>query len=76
MFVRVIDDFFANLDVLIEGFVAGIDHHGSETFIDAFLAEFEGISVIQVDGDGDIGKADGGFDQFLKIDRIGILARI
>jgi hypothetical protein len=46
--------------------MAGVDHDAGEAFIDAFLAEFEGIAVVQVDGDRDVGKADGGFDEFLR----------
>ena len=74
MFVRVFDDLFANFDVLLERLMAGIDHDAGETFIDAFLAKLERIAVVQVDGDGDIGEADGGFDQFLEVNGIGVLA--
>ena len=75
MFVRVFDDLSADLDVLLERLVAGVDHHAGEAFIDAFLAEFEGIAVVEVDRNWDVGEADRGFDQFLEVNRVGVLPR-
>src|SRR5437868_1388867 len=72
MFVGVIDDAFARFNVLIEWFVAGVDHHAGKAFIDAFLAQFEGVAVVQVDRDGDIGKADSGFNELFEIGGIGV----
>ncbi len=74
VFVGVVDDFLAELDVFVEGMVAAVDHDAGEAFVDAFLAEFVGIAVVEVDGDGDIGEADGGFDEFFEVDGVGILA--
>ena len=31
--------------------------------------------MVQVDGDGDVGHADGGLNEFLEVNRIGVLAR-
>ena len=31
--------------------------------------------MVEVDGDGDIGEADGGLDELLEINRVGVLAR-
>ena len=75
VFVGVIHDFFANFDVFLERLVAGVNHHTGEAFINTFLAQLEGIAMVEVDGDGNVGEADGGFDEFLEIDRIGVLAR-
>ena len=75
VFVRVFHDFFGDFDVFLEGFVAGVNHHAGETFVDAFLAQFEGIAVVQVDRNGDGGQADGGLNEFLEINRVGVLAR-
>ena len=74
MFVGVFDDFFGDLDVLVERLVAGVNHHAGETFINALFAQFEGVAVVQVDGDGDVGQADRRLDEFLEIDRVGVLA--
>ena len=74
MLVSVLGDLAAEVDVFLERLMAGIDHDAGETLIDALLAQFEGIAMIQVDGDGDIGKADGGLDQLFQINRVGIAA--
>src|SRR6185437_2815125 len=60
MFMSVIDDFFAKFCVFFEGIMAAIDHHAGKAFVDAFLAEFERIAMVQMDRDGDVGEADGG----------------
>ena len=65
----------ADLDVLLERLVAGVNHHAGEPFVNALLAQLEGVAVVQVDGDGDVGQADGGLDEFLEINRVGVLAR-
>jgi hypothetical protein len=57
--LRQISTFFSNGS-------CGVDHHAGEAFINAFLAQLEGIAVIEVDGDGDVGEADGGLDEFLR----------
>ena len=62
MLVGIIHDLFADFDVFLERFVAGVNHHAGKTLVNAVLAQFEGIAVIEVDGDGDRGQADGGFD--------------
>lgn len=72
VFMGVIDDLTADFDIFGEGFVGGIDHDGSEAFVDALLAQFEGIAVVEVDGDGDSGDGDGGFDQFAEVDGVGV----
>jgi hypothetical protein len=72
--VGVVHNLPANLHVFIERLVRSIDHHTGETFIDTFLAKLEGIAVVQVNGDGNVGKAHGCLDEFLKINRVGVLA--
>jgi hypothetical protein len=61
----VFDDFFGDLDVFGKGFVGGVNHDAGEAFIDALFAKFEGVAVVEVDGDGDVGEADGGLDELL-----------
>jgi hypothetical protein len=74
MFVGVFDDPFAHLDIFFKRLVAAVNHHTGEPFVNALFAQLEGIAVIEVDGDGDIGGADGRFDEFLEINGAGILA--
>ena len=72
--VGVFDDAAANLDVFLERFVAAVDHHAGEPLVDALLAQLEGIAVVQMHGDGNVGRADGGLDQFFEINGVGVLA--
>ena len=74
VFVGVFHHLAADLDVLLERLVAGVDHHAGKPLVDAILAQLEGVAVVQVDGDGDVGQADGGLDEFLEIDRVGVAA--
>src|ERR1041385_6125581 len=48
MLVRVIHNLAANLNVLLERLVRRIDHYTGESFVDALLAKFERIAVIEV----------------------------
>jgi len=73
-FVRVFHDFACDFSILLERLVAGVNHHAGETFINALFAEVEGVAVVQVDGDGDVGQADRRLDEFLEIDGVGVLA--
>ena len=75
VFVGVFHDLFGDFDVLLERLVAGVNHHAGETFVNALFAQLERVAVVQMDGDGDVGQADGGLDEFLEIDRVGVLAR-
>ena len=61
-----------HVHVLLVGVMAAVDHHAGEAFVDAFLAKFESIAVVQVDRDGNGGEADGGLNEFLEIDRVGV----
>ena len=73
--VGVIHHLAADLDVLLERLVAGVDHDAGEAFVNAVLAQLEGVAVVEVDRDGDVGEADGGLDELLEINRVGVLAR-
>ena len=75
IFVRVFHDLFGDFDVLVERLVAGVNHDAGETFVNALLAQLERVAVVQMDGDGDVGQADGGLDELLEINRVGVLAR-
>ena len=55
--------------------MAPVDHDAGKALIDTFLAQIERITVIQMHSDGDVGKADSRFDEFLKINGVGVLAR-
>jgi len=74
MFVSIIDDFARDFDVFVERLVTGVNHHAGEPFIDALLAKFEGIAVVQMNRDGDIRQADGSFDELFEVNRVGVLA--
>ena len=62
MLVRVIHYLTTDLDVLLERIVAGVDHDAGEPLVHAVLAQLEGIPVVEVDRNGDIGQADRCFD--------------
>src|SRR5579864_1424676 len=72
--VRVVHHLFANLHVFLKRLVARVNHYTRKPFIDALLAKLEGITVVEMDGNGNIGKADSGFDEFFEIEGIGVLA--
>lgn len=65
MLVGVIDDLLGDLDVFLEALVRGVDHDGGEAFVDALLAELEGVAMVEVHRDWNRGNADGGFDELL-----------
>jgi len=75
MLVRVFHHFAGDFGVLFEGFVGGVDHDAGETFVDALFAKIERIAVVQVNRDRDVGKADGGLNELLEVNRVGVLAR-
>ena len=49
--VSVIDDFLGELDVLFEREVGAVDHDGRETAVNAALAGFEAVAVVEVEND-------------------------
>jgi hypothetical protein len=67
-------DPLANLGIFLERLVTAIDHDAREPLVDAFLAKLEGIPMVKMDRDGDIGSADSGLNELLKIDGTGVLA--
>ena len=67
--------FLRDFDVFLKRLVAGVNHHAGEPFINALFAQFERVAVVQMDGNGDVGQADGRLDEFFEIDGVGVLAR-
>src|SRR5437879_11279712 len=55
--------------------MAAINHHTGKTFVDALLAEFKGISVVQMYCNRDIGKTQRSLNELFQIYRIGVLPR-
>ena len=47
--VRVVDDLLRELDVLLEGKGASVDHDGREAGVDAALARLEAVAVVEVE---------------------------
>jgi len=72
VFVGVFHNATADLDVLLQRVVAGINHDAREALVDAILAQLEAVAVVQMHGDRDVGQAHGRFDEFLEIGRIGV----
>ena len=72
--VGVLDDLGADLDVLLERIVRGVDHHAGEALVDALLAQLEAVAVIEVDRDGDGGQLDRRVDQALEVHRMRVIA--
>jgi len=73
VFLPVFNNSFAQSCVFLKREVAAVNHDAGEALVDAFLAQIERITMIQMYRYGDVGKADGGFDELLKINRVGIL---
>ena len=66
--VSVLDDLAGQGDVLVKGLGGGVDHDGGEAAVDAGLAQLEGVAVVQMQGDGDLGILDdGSLDQLHEV---------
>ena len=73
--MRILDHLTGEGDILFEGLGGSIDHNGGETAVDAALAQFKGITVIQVQGDRDFGiQLDCGLDQLDQVCMVGVSA--
>src|SRR5262252_249791 len=72
--VSVLDDAFADFEILLEGLMTGINHHAGEALIDTILAQFERITVVKVYSNGNSQDADGCFNELLEIDWVRIPA--
>ena len=71
--VSVLDNALGDLDVLLEGLGACVDHDGGEAAVDAGLAGLERVTVVQVQGDGDFGALDdSGLDQLHQVGVVGV----
>jgi len=75
VFVRVLHDLFCDFNVFLERLVARVNHHAGKPFINAILAQLERVAVVEMHRNRDGGQADSRLDEFLKINRIGVLAR-
>lgn len=53
--MSIFDNLTGQGDVLFIGLGRGIDHDGSETAVDAALAELEAVAVVQMQSDRDFG---------------------
>ncbi len=58
VFVRIVDDLAGQGHVLVVRESGTVDHHGRETVVDAVLAEFERVTVVEVEHDLRIGAAE------------------
>ena len=69
----VLHDFFSQLDVLRKRLGGSVNHDGGESVVNAGLAGLKGISVVQMQHNGDLGAFnDGGLYQFHQIGAVGI----
>src|SRR6266404_9012907 len=73
MFMGVIDNFMANLDVFVERLMAGVNHYAGKPFVDALLAQLERIAMIQMNGDGNVREDHGGLDQLFEVNRVRVI---
>ena len=72
----VLDDLARDLDVLREGLGGGVDHDGGEAAVDAALAGLKVGTVIQMQGNGDVGILDdSGLDQLHQVSMVRVSAR-
>ena len=69
--VGVLHDLLGDLDVLGKGLGAGVDHDGGEAAVDAGLAGLKVRTVVQVQGDGDLGALDD--SGLYQLDQIGVV---
>ena len=60
-------------DVVLEGMLGPVDHHGGEAPVDAGFADLKILPVVQVQGHGQAGVLDGGLHQLPQVDGLGIL---
>ena len=71
--MSVLDNALGDLDVLLEGLGGSVDHDGGEAAVDAGLAGLEGVTVVQVQGDGDLGALDdSGLNQLHQVGVVGV----
>ena len=68
----VFHDLFGQGHVILIGMMAAVDHYGSKPAVDAALAQFKGIPMIQVQADGQVCLDDGGFHQLEQVGMVGI----
>ena len=64
VFVGVFDDLLADGDIFLACQVAAINHDTRKAFVDAFLAKFKRIPVIQMNRNRNIGKTHRRLNEF------------
>ena len=72
MSMCILNDFFCQFDIVLEGMVATVDHNGSKAAVDAGFAQFESVTVVEVQTNGKICFNDSSFHQFDQIGVVGI----
>ncbi len=70
--VRILDHLLGNLDVLSEGLAGSVDHNGGKAAVDAALAGFKAVAVVQMQADGQTRLDDGGLHQLDQVGVVGI----
>ena len=56
--MSVLNNLLGDFYVLIEGLGRSVDHNGSKAVVDAGLTGLEGITMVQMQNDGDVGALD------------------
>src|SRR6266705_473836 len=74
VFMRVLNNFMANLDVRIERLMAGLNHHTDETFVYALLAQLNSVAMIEVNRDRNVRQTHSCLDQLFEVDRVRVIA--
>src|SRR5699024_9777127 len=72
--VSVLNHFFGQSDVLLEGMMRAVDHNRSKSAVDAGYADIEISAVIQVQSDGNIILNESCLHQFYQIGMVGIFS--
>ena len=75
MRVCVFHDLTRQRDIFLKRLGGGIDHDRRKTVIDAGLAQFERVPMIQMKTDWQTGLDNGSFHQLDQVRTVGILAR-
>ena len=73
--VGVLHGFGGQLDVLFVRMMGAVDHDAGVAVVDAGFDQVDGVAVIEVDGDRQLGMfRDGGVDDGLEVAHVGVLA--
>lgn len=72
--MRVLNDFFRDLDIFLESVMGRVDHDGSEAVVDRGFAGFKVCAVVEVHNDGESGCFDSRLNQVFEIDGVCIFS--